>query len=805
MPYKLSISIVLLLAAVSYGARAQQEADPVYREPPVGIVALVDAPPTPAVLPGPRGRRLLVLERPALPSIAELAAPELRLAGLRFSPLTRGPSRGAYYTAMRVVDLGDGEERGISIPGEGGKIRFPAWSPDGESLAFVLDNGERLDLWLAEPESGAAHRASASALNAVFGRPCEWYPAGDALACRVHDGERAPQGPAAPPVGPVVRESSGSSAPARTYQDLLSSPRDEQVFALYATSQVVRVGVGGVEQALGKPALVRRAEPSPDGRLLLVETLQRPFSHLVPWSRFPRRVAVWDAQGAEIQEIASLPLLEEVPIGFDATTPGPRGHDWRPGEPATLSWREALDGGDPRREAELRDELWSWEAPFEQEPRSLARTELRLLRVHWGSDFALLQTRRWRDRLARFWRVPAQGGLPETPLFEYSYEDRYSLPGTPVTVSDLAGSRVVAENATGRVFFSGAGASEEGDRPFLDLVDTRRARSKRLWQSAAPHYEAVATVLDVRSGRFLTRRETVDEPPNYFLRDSIAEHGRAVTDFAHPYPQLASVYKEILRYRRSDGTELQATLYLPPGKLPADGPFPMLMWAYPREFKNAAAAGQMRGSPHRFKAVSVRGPLPLLATGFAVLDGPTMPVVGEGEALPNDTFVEQLVASAEAAIDEVVRRGVAERDRIAIGGHSYGAFMTANLLAHSDLYRTGIARSGAYNRSLTPFGFQAEERTFWEAPEIYFQMSPFMHAHRVNEPILMLHGQADNNSGTFPLQSERFFNALKGHGVAARLVMLPHESHGYAARESVLHNLWEMNTWLERWLGSPEG
>jgi dipeptidyl aminopeptidase/acylaminoacyl peptidase len=226
----------------------------------------------------------------------------------------------------------------------------------------------------------------------------------------------------------------------------------------------------------------------------------------------------------------------------------------------------------------------------------------------------------------------------------------------------------------------------------------------------------------------------------------------------------------------------------------------MLMWAYPREFKDAEAASQMIGSPYQFNAISISGPLPFLASGYAVFDGPTMPIVGEGDAEPNDTYVAQLTASAQAAVDEVVRRGVATRDRIAVGGHSYGGFMTANLLAHTDLFAAGLARSGAYNRTLTPFGFQAEERTFWEAPEVYYEMSPFMYADRIDEPILLIHGEADNNTGTFPLQTERFFNALKGHGATARYVLLPHESHGYAARESVLHTLHEMNAWLDRYV-----
>lgn len=386
-------------------------------------------------------------------------------------------------------------------------------------------------------------------------------------------------------------------------------------------------------------------------------------------------------------------------------------------------------------------------------------------------------------------------------LWDRSYEDRYNDPGSPVQVHNESGEYVLMLSPDGgSIYLEGGGASPEGDRPFLDRYDLRTKTSERLWRSAAPYYEGFVTFLDDAATTALTRRESPVVVANYFARDLAADSVTQLTEFPHPYPELADVYKEVLQYEREDGVQLQGTLYLPPGKKPEDGPFPMLMWAYPREFKDADAAGQVSGSPYEFKAISPRGPLPFLAAGYAVLDGPTMPIIGEGDDEPNDTYVEQLVASAQAAIDEVVRLGVAERDRIAIGGHSYGALMTANLLAHSDLFAAGIARSGAYNRTLTPFGFQAEERTFWESPDIYFRMSPFMHADRVDEPILFIHGEADNNSGTLPLQSERMFNAVKGHGAKARMVMLPHESHGYAARESVLHMLWEMNDWLDRFV-----
>ena len=418
----------------------------------------------------------------------------------------------------------------------------------------------------------------------------------------------------------------------------------------------------------------------------------------------------------------------------------------------------------------------------------------------WGSDdLALVSSFWWRTRRTRTWIVkPGSPASDPELLFDRSVEDRYNHPGSPLLKRNSFGTQVLrTDNDGSSLLLTGRGASAEGDRPFLDRLDLTTKAATRLWQAAGPYYESVVDFLGEDDLHLITRRESNTEPPNFFIRNLETGELTQLTEFPHPLPKLKQVRKEIIRYPRSDGVMLTATLYLPPDYTAGDGPLPMLMWAYPREFKSAQAASQLTDSPHRFVRVSPLSALPWLLHGYAVLDGPTMPIIGEGDQEPNDRFVEQLVSSAQAAVDEVVRRGVADRQRIAIGGHSYGAFMTANLLSHSDLFRAGIARSGAYNRTLTPFGFQSEQRTLWESPETYFKMSPFMHAHKVNEPILLIHGEADNNSGTFPLQSRRYYAALKGHGATVRLAMLPHESHGYRARESVMHMLWETTQWLD--------
>ena len=563
------------------------------------------------------------------------------------------------------------------------------------------------------------------------------------------------------------------------------------------------VSLDGSARNVGAPGLIVRGEPSPDSEYLLVETVRRPFSYIVPESRFPRRVDIWSRGGDMVRTIADLPLMDTVIPDRDAAAEGPRGIVWRADEPATLFWVEAQDKGNPRVEAAVRDRLLMLAAPFTGTPIELASLGTRFGGVQWGNgDFALVNERWWKTRRIKTWRVrPSHPGAADL-IFDRSSEDRYAALGSPVTRRNARGREVIRLAKGGTAFYLfGDGASPEGDRPFADRFDLATKKTTRLWRSEGQHYELPVDLLDDEGRRLVTRRESPSEPPNYYLRDLRAKSARALTSFPHPTPQIAAAKKELLRYDRADGVKLTATLYTPPGYDPArDGRLPVLVWAYPEEFLSADAAGQVTTSPYRFIRPTISGALPFLARGYAVLDDPSIPIIGANGAQPNDTYIEQLISGAQAAVDEVVRRGVGDRDRIGVGGHSYGAFMTANLLAHTDLFRAGIARSGAYNRTLTPFTFQAEDRTFWEAPETYMRMSPFMHANKINEPLLLIHGTADDNAGSFPMQSERLFQALKGLGGTVRLVMLPNEAHGYRARESVLHMLWEMDRWLETYV-----
>lgn len=764
-----------------------------YKVPPAPIPEILDAAPTPQGVLSPAGDRLVLLQSRAMPSIAELAQPIRRLAGVRFVASSGAPV-GGYVHALSISALDGSAPRAVDIPVAATDRLLPiGFSPDGRHYAVAVARADRVDLWLVDPARAAARQVPAVRLSTPLGVPCEWLADGSALACLTVPADRPPQPePPAMPAGPNVQEAGGTRAPVRTYQDLLDSSHDEALFAWYATSAIAIVpAAGGAAQIVGAPGLYAMASPSPSGRFLLVETMEPPFSRLVPYDDFAKSVRVIDMRGAEVYTLARLPVADAVPIGGVPT--GPRRYAWDPTQPSRLTWIDALDGGDPKATAEHRDRLMALTVPSRMAPAAWHQTTFRCTSVLWTDDGRALVNEYDRPTRRTRLSVVAGDGAPRV-LFERSSEDAYGNPGSPYR----APGRDTVLTHAGSIYLLGLGASPEGDRPFADRLDLATGAATRLFRSSGELFEQVVGVVAADGSRLLTRHESRTSPPNYVLRTAGAGGAwdrLALTALTDPAPQMRGVTKERLSYTRKDGVALSGTLYLPPGYTPGTR-VPLLMWAYPQEFTSASAAGQVSGSPYRFDAVRGASHLLLLTQGYAILDDPSMPIVGAGETA-NDHYVEQLVASAEAAVDAVVARGVTDRDHIAVGGHSYGAFMTANLLAHTDLFRAGIARSGAYNRTLTPFGFQSETRTFWEVPEVYARMSPFWYADRIAEPILLTHGEADNNSGTFPIQSERFYMALKGHGATVRYVTLPHEAHGYAARESVLHTVAEMLDWLD--------
>jgi dipeptidyl aminopeptidase/acylaminoacyl peptidase len=782
-------------------ANALAQSDLGYQVPPKLMADLVDAPRRPGAVVSDDRQWVALLQRPGAAGIAELAQPEEKLAGLRINPAIFAPSRSRGYTGIELRSL-QGDEKRLLTDLPEGKVMDVTFSPDSMNLAFILETGDGLTLWNYSLETGRTSRLSERLINASLGGvKYRWKRDSSGLYTRLTV-QSADQRPveAADDTRPVIQTTTGEKAAVRTYSNLLKTPHDEKLFEFLATSQLAEISLAGEVRPLGEAGIYRSLNASPDGQYLLVSQLRRPFSYLVPHYRFPRLTEIWTTEGVVVKQVADLPSGETIPKGFDSVINGRRDIAWRGDEAATLVWAEAQDGGDMSREVEFHDAVYTWSAPFEVPPVKLMNVERRFSGIEWGNDtFAVMTEWRFSDRQLRAWKFSPDSPEDEMVLFqERSYNDRYNNPGSFVTEQNEYGVDVIKLIDSDKVLLTGQGASPEGNIPFMDEFDFSTRTKQRLWHSEAPYYEQIMTPLSADAMRVLTLRESVTEQPNFFIRDIRAGSLEQFTEFPHPSPGFIGIKKELIHYKRGDGVELTGTLYLPPGYDESQGPLPVLLWAYPLEYKDKDVASQVTDSPYEFVRVSYWGPLPHLAQGFAVFDDPKMPIIGVGDDLPNDSFRQQLVDSAIAAVNVLVSRGIADPDRIAIAGHSYGAFMVANLLAHSNLFKAGIARSGAYNRSLTPFGFQGEERSFWEGQDVYAAMSPFFHAEKIDEPMLMIHGKEDPNSGTFPMQSERMFAAIKGLGGNARLVMLPHEQHGYQARESLLHMLWEQHEWLQK-------
>ncbi len=796
--------LFLLIFSINVASIIAQE-DIEYQLPPQEIVDLVDAPLTPSIRIDPKVKWMLLLERPSLPPIEKLTKPELKLAGLRINPKINAESTTYYYTNIKLFSIDSKFENQITGLPSNPRIENVNWSPDGEKIAFTITKKNGIELWIAYVKNCKAKKITDAILNdTYYGGPYTWLSDSNTLIYKsIVENRGEPPEESSVPSGPVIQESIGKKAPVRTYQDLLKNSYDEDLFEYYITSQLMSIDLEGKSKKLGPQCMMKRFTPSPDNKYLFIEITKRPFSYIVTAYRFPISIEVWDIDGNLVKTLADIPLAEDIPKGFGAVRKGPRYFIWRSDAPSTIYWVVAQDEGDPHKEVEIRDKLFSLKAPFTQNPKEVLSFSLRYGGITWGDGNLAITHEFWRkDRreIISFFNPDSETPMKNV-LFDRNWEDRYNDPGDFVTIYNQYGKYILLMEDNGKtLYLKGDGASPEGNRPFLDKFDLDSKNANRLWISEPPYYERFIRFVDLKNNVLLISRESQNIPRNYFLLDLKSMKYTQITNFPHPHPQLSNIKKELIKYNRKDGVQLTANLYLPPNYKKEDGTLPVLVWAYPQEYKSADAAGQVRDSPYRFIRIYSWSPLLWLTQGYAIFDNPSMPIIGEGDSKPNDTYIEQLVLDAEAAVDKLVSMEVADSNKIAIGGHSYGAFMTANLLAHTDLFAAGVAKTGAYNRTLTPFGFQSEDRLLWEAPETYIKMSPFMHADKINEPILLIHGESDRNSGTYPMQSERFYQALKGNGATARLVMLPYEGHSYRARESIMHVLWEMDRWLNKYV-----
>ncbi|MBO6830547.1 prolyl oligopeptidase family serine peptidase [Allomuricauda sp.] len=777
-----------------------------YQKPSEEILELVNAPLAPSVLINDEGNYMVLLYRDYYKTIAELSETELRLAGLRINPKTNIGSRTNYYNNVIVKKIGDNE--GTQVKGLPEKPRLANfnWSPDQSKIAFTNTTTEGVEVMVLDLKSATATAITETNVNANMRDIINWFKDGESVLVKMLPEDRKPliNTDEAVPDGPTISTNDGKKAQNRTYQDLLKNPNDEFNFEQLARSELYKVQMDGSKTKWKDADLYTSISFSPDGEHVMTVTLDKPFSYLVPYYRFPNTTTVYKKDGTKVKTLLQVPLIEDLPQGFMATRTGMRDISWRNDKPATLTYVEALDGGDPENEVPYRDEVFEIEAPFDGEGKSILKTKNRFSYIQWGNDnVAIAHDRWWNNRNTKTYLFNPSNPDAEAKIIEdRNYQDVYSNPGSFVTKRNENGAWVLSLDKNNNAYLIGDGYTEEGQFPFVEKMDLNSLKKTRLYTSKLEGKLENLIEYDPEKDQLLVRIESANEYPNYYYKSLIKRRGPIqLTDFDNPYKSIQNVHKEVITYKRDDGLELSGTLYLPVGyDMEKKEKMPMILWAYPREYKDKNSASQNTSNPNEFTYPYWGSPIYWVTKGYVVLDGAAFPIIGEGDEQPNDTFRSQLVANAKAAIDAVDELGYIDRDRIAVGGHSYGAFMVANLLSHSDLFAAGIARSGAYNRTLTPFGFQSEERNYWEAPEVYYTMSPFMHADKMKTPLLLIHGQADNNSGTYPMQSERYFNALKGLGATVRLVMLPKESHGYRGKESILHMLWEQDQWLEKYV-----
>jgi dipeptidyl aminopeptidase/acylaminoacyl peptidase len=818
------------IAASKADAPATASASSAYNQPPREILDVMRAPPPPSPSLSPTRDKLMLVTMEEYPSIAKVAAPFLRLAGVRIEPgnQSQHDTPGGYgippcVSAIELVQVADGKQMKVKLPA-GACPRRPVWSADGQRFAFENITAEAVELWVGDARTGAVRRLPGVRLNQMFGDQVQWMPDQKTLLVKLVSTRKAPPGEAPGADGPGIQESLGATGQSSTYEnrDTLRNRHDEELFNYYGSSQLALVDAfSGKIKPVGKPGMYEELDVAPDGRHAVVTEIRTPYSYVTTFDRFPKQIDIWDltqrpTNGANpvVHEIAALPLADRVPNR--GVPVGPRNFNWRPTEAATLVWAEALDGGNPNVQAAERDKLMMLKAPFDAAPVEIARTQQRYAGLAWSEQpgVALLSDYDVNRKWQRTWQINVDDAQASRRLiWDMSSDEKYADPGRPVRRQLANGFPVVRVDGD-NIFLSGVGSSPDGDRPFLDKFNLKTQKADRLFRSSKTAYEQFLGFAGNDTGRLLTWHQSATETPNAFVRTlgsastaapgeaAYAASGVALTHLLDPTPQVREIKKRLVKYKRADGIELSFTLYTPPGYKEGTR-LPTILNAYPLDYADASKAGQTTGSQATF--TRLRQYRLLLLSGYAIIDSAAFPIVGDPRKA-YDTYTEQLVASAQAAVDEAVRMGVADPERIGVTGHSHGALMTANLLAHSNLFRAGVATSGSYNKSLTPFGFQNERRSVWEAPDVYTKASTFYYADKLKTPLLLVHGGDDANPGTTPLQSVKLYEAIRGNGGVTRLVMLPHEPHWYAARESNEQLVYEMLRWFDKYVkNAPAG
>ncbi|MCW3162223.1 S9 family peptidase [Chryseobacterium oryctis] len=797
---KIRLTICLLAFLNFYDAQENIT----YQKPSAEILKLADYERPPSVLMNSKKDWIVFTYRPTYKNLEDLNQQEMKLGGLRINPVTNISSTVTYLNNLKVRRVSEKNEIQVKNLPSNPKISNTSFSPDEKKLAFTNTTSKGVELWIVDLESATAKKITNDNLNANLGSPYIWYKDSQSFLVKALPQNRPVLIDSSKdlPTGPIVSTSDGKVSQNRTYQDLLKNPQDEKNFETLTSSVVYKVDLDGKLTKIKDADLYSGLSFSPDGNYLMATTIKKPFSYIVPLNRFPMSTTVYDMNGNIVKVVNEVPLNEIMPKGFSSVRTGKRNMGWRSDKPSTLTYVEALDEGDQAKNVEYRDEIFTWDAPFNNAPKSFFKTKQRYNGIEWTNDHYAIVSESWYDtRKVKSFLIDLNNNQSKV-IDDRNYQDVYSDPGNFNTTKNEYG-RYVIDIKGEKAYLIGEGFTKDGQHPFIDEMDMKTLNKKRLYTSQLKNEkEDIIDILNPSKGEILTVQQSASQYPNYFKKNIKSNKTEAVTNFANPFESIKNVYKEVITYKRNDGVTLTGTLYLPANydRKAKNEKLPLLIWAYPTEYKDKNTAGQNTQNPNDFTFPNYGSFVYWAAKGYAILDDAAFPIIGEGKTEPNDTFIPQLVANAEAAINAVDQLGYIDKTKVAVGGHSYGAFMTANLLTHSKLFACGIARSGAYNRTLTPFGFQSEQRNYWDVPEVYNTMSPFMNADKMKTPLLLIHGDADNNPGTFTLQTERYFQALKNLGAPVKMVLLPKESHGYAAKENILHLLWEQDQFLEKCL-----
>ena len=773
-----------------------------------------------------------------IPSTTELSTAELmsqkiyRLAMLKVTPATNRELDHSTYGiyALKIFSLKDKTSRQVKLPPDS-FFSDMVWSPDGKKIAFLAHLPNGTQVWIADAETGTAEALSdAPVMATIAARPqsgrssatpsrmLQWTSDGSLVTLLVPSNRGAEPVLNPVPAGPIVRHSLDKPTPTRTLPFLLRTPHDADLFRYYTTAQPAILARGRAPQIIGAPAMYLSISVSPDGKYLLTDRIIEPFSYLVGYDAFPHQYEVMDIAGNILATVSKAPA--ELALRRDGDAGGadlPRDLAWRPdGKGLSFIMTEPRDKkAEGAQEASERQErIMLLELPFAMDrAKVLVSSARRISEVSYSRDgryvFATLAERP-RAGGKRLQDIAAYDLTSEPPqAFVLAKgidpEDVVNLPGTLMTRTTGNGIGYAAVSADGQAGFleSPGHKADFKPRPFIDRVIIRTGEKRRVFEGSADMYERPLAALDGDLTHLIVSRESSRKAPDSYLWTNEG-FGENLTNNKDPYPDLTACKRIDFEFQRSDGVTVHGRISLPLNYKEGTR-VPAVFWDYPREYgtseEYARGAITSRNNNAYTPLSFLRWSDLWLTQGYALVYT-DIPILGKATAY-NDNYLTHLLDSVYGAIRKLDQMGLIDMDRLGHGGHSYGAFATANLLAHSPFFKAGIAGDGAYNRTLTPMTFQQERRYFWEATTTYLEMSPFFYADQINAPLLMYHGGDDDNSGTYLIQSERMMQALTGLGKKAVLYIYPFEAHSPRCKETYLDIWARWIDWFDKYVKNP--